>query len=150
MKHMKDWKPTKMINPDENHTKWISKPSKNKKFKRNEHRKVPEMNEKYTQKQSNETWKKKNIKKGQKTSDPNKNCTKKPSKRSKNKKFKRNQHRKLPEIGGKWWKMTLKNTYETYNAFKNPKKWANQTKFEPNCHKNHQKNKKFKRNEHRK
>ena len=46
MKHMKDWKPTKTMNPDENQTKLISKPSENKKFKRNEHRKVPEMNEK--------------------------------------------------------------------------------------------------------
>ena len=43
------WKienPQKMFNPDENQTKLTSKPSKNKKFKRNEHRKVPEMNEK--------------------------------------------------------------------------------------------------------
>ena len=31
------------------------KPIKNKKFKRNECRRVPEMNENYTQKQSNET-----------------------------------------------------------------------------------------------
>ena len=35
-----------MVNPDENHTKLTSKPSENKKIKRNEHRKVPEMNEK--------------------------------------------------------------------------------------------------------
>ena len=46
MKHMKDWKPTKTMNPDENHTKWISKPSENKKIKRMKHKKLPEMNEK--------------------------------------------------------------------------------------------------------
>ena len=52
-------KSQKVSNPEENWTKLPSKPSKNKKFKRNECRKLGEMNEKYTQKQSNETWKKK-------------------------------------------------------------------------------------------
>ena len=44
-----------MRNPEENHTKFASKPSKNKKFKRNECRKLDEMNENHTQIQSNET-----------------------------------------------------------------------------------------------
>ena len=58
--------PKKVSNPEENWTKLLSKPSKNKKFKRNEHRRVPEMNENHPRKQSNETWKKKHKKKHKK------------------------------------------------------------------------------------
>ena len=43
---------------------------------------------------------KKKHKKGQKTSDPNENCSKFASKPSENKKFVRNEHRKERKIGG--------------------------------------------------
>ena len=58
---------------------------------------------------------------------------------SENKEFKRNECRKVGEMNEKEWKMTLKNTYETYNAFKKPKKWTIQKKIEQNAIKTIQK-----------
>ena len=90
------------------------------------------------------------FQKYQKVINPNEIFTKMPSKPSKNKKFKRNEHRKLPEIGGKWWKMRLKNTYETYNAFKKSQKVSNPDKIWTKMPSKPSKNKKFMRNECRK
>ena len=73
-----------------------------------------------------------------------------PSKPSENKKFKLNEYRKVGEIGGKWWKMRLKNTYEKYNVIEIHKK-VSQIEWKPyKLSLKPSENKEFKRNECRK
>ena len=117
-----------------------SKPSENKKFKLNEYRKVGEIGGKWWNMRLKNTYEKYNaIEIHKKVSQIEWKPHKLSLKPSENKEFKRNEYRKLDEMNEKEWKMTLKNTYETYNVFKKSQKVSNPEENHTKCHQNNQK-----------